>query len=260
MTNELFPLYAILCGLEKSGTTVLSEVLRRHPELDSGHEVGVLLAPTPRDFPGIQPYFSYFQKTWKLSRDEALACCDTDDIRTFYLRARQASSVIANKRAAIFDKTPRYMKYLPDVLDKVPGLPCIVNVRDPRAVMHSWACWSGHKDAPGVWLEQNFESNRDRYLSYARGYRDAELTRKHRLFLNRFEIMTLEPEQTLSSIFEFLGLSFDRSFMYFESEHFVYGNTISSDYLFPYRKDFTSHLCDRILEATAEFSGWHFHG
>lgn len=66
----LDPLRAIVCGYEKSGTTLINEILRRHPQLDSGHEVGVLLVETPRQFHSKQPYCSFFRQTWKLSPEQ----------------------------------------------------------------------------------------------------------------------------------------------------------------------------------------------
>ncbi len=44
------PLFALVCGFEKSGTTLLNEILRRHPGVDSGFECGFLLGQSPRDF------------------------------------------------------------------------------------------------------------------------------------------------------------------------------------------------------------------
>jgi hypothetical protein len=259
-STSCHPLVAIVCGFEKSGTTVVNEILRRHPRLDSGHEVGVLLASSPRAFPAIQPYFAFFRKTWKLTPEQAGHCCDTDDWAQFYSRARAASAVIADKSALLFDKTPRYMRELSAVMARVPQLPCVVNVRDPRAVMHSWACWSGFSDAPAAWLEQNFDTNRDRYLEYARGYAEAARTGRYRLLLNRFETMCTEPERALRDVFEFLGFEFSPAYLNFSSEHFVYGNTVTRRHLFPYREDFPDALCQRILDATAEFSDWHYHG
>jgi hypothetical protein len=260
ISTTCHPLVALVCGFEKSGTTVVNEILRRHPHLDSGHEVGVLMAPSPRAFPAVQPYFSFFRQTWKLTAEQARECCDTDEWARFYARARQASPVIVDKSTLLFDKTPRYMRQLSEVMSRVPQLPCVVNVRDPRALMHSWACWSGFRDSPGDWLEQNFERNCERFLEYACGYATAAGEGQYRLLVNRFETMCLEPERALRRVFDFLGFEFSTDFLYFESEHFVYGNTVSRRHLFPYRGDFSDALCQRILDATAEFSDWHFHG
>lgn len=257
--GKLDPLCGIVCGFEKSGTTLINEILRRHPRLDSGHEVGVLLVDSPREFHTTQPYYSYFRETWKLSKAEAEEICDTDDWATFYRRARALSPVISDKTVSIFDKTPIYMLHLSDVLRKAP-LPCIVSVRDPRALMHSWANWSGFADDPDGWLRENFERNCERFLSYARGYRAASLTHPELLKVSQFEQLSNNPEVEFEKIFRFLGLTFRAEYLSFESEHFVYGNSVSSDYVFAYRNGLSSDLCDRILDATSEFEEWHYHG
>lgn len=257
--GRLDPLCALVCGFEKSGTTVINEVLRRHPRLDSGHEVGVLLVESPREFHSKQPYYSFFRETWKLSNAEVEQICDTDDWSTFYRRARALSPVIADKSVSIFDKTPAYMAHLSDVLRKAP-LPCVVSVRDPRALMFSWANWSGHSSDPNEWLGEHFERNCNRFLTYARGYREAARSHPELLRVSQFEHVSINPEVEFEKIFEFLGLAFCADYLSFQSEHFVYGNTVSTDYIFAYRDGLSSELCNRILDATSEFEEWHYHG
>lgn len=252
------PLVALVCGYEKSGTTLLNEILRRHPGLDSGFEVGVLLADSPREFPTVQPHCSFFRSTWKLSREDLRYVCDTDDWATFYRRSRERSPLIANKRSLIFDKTPAYMRELASVMDKVPGVPCVVNVRDPRALMLSWARWSGHHEDPATWLEANFDDNCRRYTGYAEGYVHALERHSEHIMLNRFEDLCLDPAAALQRIFTFLGLQLREEYLSFSSEHFVYGNTVSQEYLTPYLGVLPERLCERILAATADYAQWHF--
>jgi hypothetical protein len=59
-------------------------------------------------------------------------------------------------------------------------------------------------------------------------------------------------------VFSFLGYDFSEDYLSFESEHFVYGNTLSKEYLYPYKRGFSEALCERILDATKTFSEWHF--
>jgi hypothetical protein len=256
----LAPLCAIVCGFEKSGTTLLNEILRRHPALDSGHEVGVLLGASPREFSKHQPYFSFFRNSWRLSGEQAQFICDTNDWGTFYRRTRDVSPLITDKTVSLFDKTPIYMRYLDQILEKAAGIPCVVNVRDPRALMHSWANWSGHSTDPARWLEENFAANCDRFLNYARGYKRACMSYGDQLLLNRFEELCMNPIPVLERIFGFLGLEFSEEYLTFDSEHFVYGNTVSRDYIFAYRNSFNADLSARILDATMEFEDWHHHG
>jgi hypothetical protein len=253
------PLKAIVCGFEKSGTTLLNEILRSHPDLDSGFECGFLLGDSPRDFHTIKPYHAYFKKTWELSREDMQYIFDTDCWDQCYLRARERSPVIKNKSCGIFDKTPIYMLHLDSVLKKAPNVPCIVNVRDPRALMLSWANWSGHKQDAEQWINRNFEENCQRYLSYADGFSEALISHSERIMLNQFETMCLQPEQQLSVIFQFIGLDFKNEYLAFDSKHFVYGNSVSREYLYPYRGVLSEGLCQRILLGTERYSQWHFH-
>lgn len=256
--HNFSPLAFIVCGFEKSGTTLLNEIFRRHPGLDSGHEVGALLGVSPRNFKSHQPYFAFFMKTWRLQACELEDICDTDDWSTFYRRILELSPLILNKNVQLFDKTPIYMKYLDLVLNRVPCLPCVVSVRDPRAVMHSWANWSGHRDDPEKWLVENFHSNCERYLSYGLGYRRALINHHRYIFLNRFEDLCMDPMLVMKRIFNFLGFEFGTEFLQFESEHFVYGNSVSAKYIDEYSGVFSPKLCREILSATAEFKEWHF--
>ena len=68
--NDFSPLAFIVCGFEKSGTTLLNEIFRRHPGLDSGHEVGALLGVSPRTFKAHQPYYNFCMQTWRLQASE----------------------------------------------------------------------------------------------------------------------------------------------------------------------------------------------
>ena len=47
----------ILCGYERGGTTMLSELFRSN-NYESGFECGVLMCKQPYDFVNYQPYFN----------------------------------------------------------------------------------------------------------------------------------------------------------------------------------------------------------
>lgn len=258
--SPFYPLIGIVCGFEKSGTTLLNEILRRHPGLDSGFEGGFLLGASPREFKNYQPYYAFFRQTWELSRSDMLYICDTDAWAECYRRARERAPFITNKKTYIFDKTPIYMRYLASVLEKVPGIPCVVTVRDPRALMLSWANWSGFKHDPECWLKDNLELNRKRFSDYAEGYHKAVKKHGDRIMLIQFEKLCVRPEPTLMKVFQFLGFKFQPEFMSFSSKHFVNGNSISTDYLFPYRDKLSKSLCKRILDGTKKYADWHYFG
>ena len=251
------PLMAVICGYEKSGTTLLNEILRRHPNLDSGFECGFLLCDSPRDFPKLQPYSGFFKKYWQMSSLDLTYMCDTDNWDECYRRARERSALIQNKSTDLFDKTPKYMLHLTEVLNKVPSIPCIINVRDPRSLMLSWARWSGHTEDAEEWIKDQLESYLDRYLSYANGYTRALESHRERMLLVQFEKLCREPDRYIREIFEFVGLEFQKEYLYFSSDYFVYGNTVSKDYLCPYKECLSLELCESILEGTHRYSQWH---
>ena len=151
------------------------------------------------------------------------------------------------------------MRHLGPVLDKVPGIPCVVSVRDPRSLMLSWARWSGHTASPATWIEENFAANVDRFVTYAEGYRGALERHGHRILLSRFEDFCENPLTAAQRIFGFLGVAFSSEFLTFSSEHFVYGNTVSTAYIEPYVAELPRGLCERILAATSDYADWHYH-
>lgn len=252
------PLKLIVCGFEKSGTTLVNEILRRHPELDSGFECGFLLADTPQQFASIQPYYSYFRKCWELSKDDMRYILDTPNWAECYRRARACSPVIKNKQSALFDKTPIYMQHLPDVLDKVVNVPCVVTVRDPRALFYSWARWSGGADNPERYIRDHLQQYIDRYCSYGEGYRRAMLRYSDRITLIQFEALCNDPVFYCRRIFESIGLSFSSEFLNFNSKYFVYGNAVSKEYIFSYRSYLSESLCELILQGLTNYSEWWF--
>jgi hypothetical protein len=248
----------IVCGFENSGTTLVSTILCQHPRLDSGFECGFLLGQSPRDFPNIQPYFDYFMERWELNRDQATLMCDTDDWGECYRRAREISPVITDKSVMMLDKTPAYMRALDEVLGKVPQIPCVVIVRDPRALMVSWAKRSGYEESPDQWLEHNLPQFCTRYLEYADGYRKAAAQFPERIRLIQFEHLCTVPVGTLTGIFDFAGLEFDESYTSFSASYGVHGNNVSQQYLFPHVDYFAPATCAEILQRTRRYAKWHY--
>ena len=226
--------------------------------MDSGFEGGFLLADSPKEFHKIQPYYNYFKLLWKLTDDEMTYICNTDYWGEAYGRAREKSKVIKNKKTKIFDKTPIYMKYLSEVLMKVPGILCVVIVRDPRSVMSSWAKWTGHEQDIEGCVNKNLQEYTDRYLSYANGFNKAFQTLSDRILLIQYEHLCLNSEIVLRNIFNFLGLEFKKKYMKFSSKYNVYGKSVSKDYLCPYKKVLTPKTSEQILKDTNKISQWHF--
>ena len=139
--------------------------------------------------------------------------CNSNSWSECYLKIRERSPIIADKNVFLFDKTPIYMLHLSDVLTKAPDIPCVVNVRDPRALMLSWARWSGHATDAEEWINLNISEYCNRYSNYATGYQKALLEHSDRIYVNRFEEFCMNPTHHLEAIFKFIGLDFNEDYL-----------------------------------------------
>lgn len=253
------PLAAVVCGYERGGTTLVSEILRQHPKLDSGFEGGFLLAAKPIDFLSVHPYCEMI-KQWGITNDDLEYICQSLTWIGVYQRLVERSALIKNKATWIFDKTPKYMQILPDALRKITNVPCIVIVRDPRSVLWSWAKRANLPQ--DIWLQAHLRQHCDRYLSYAEGWQSAiQQGFENQILLVQYERLCSDRLTESKRILEFIGLDFDEKYLSFNPAYSnVYGKGISSEYLFEYRNNLPAEVCEQILEATARFQDWFWMG
>lgn len=243
-------LLCLVCGFERGGTTALSEVLRQAPGVEAGFEGGFLLAPEPSAFPAVEPYYGMALRGWDLALEDMEHICAAPGWPEMYRRL--AERFRPGESVRVFDKTPRYMEHLPEVLAKVPGVPAVVVVRDPRALFWSWLKRAG--DRPSDW-PQAYPS---RYRAYAAGYHAARSAGLgERMLLVRHEDLSLRPEEEARRVFSFLGLEFDPAYVSF-SPRFrnVRGEGVTSAFVLEYRDHLTPGECEQILAATADYSEW----
>ena len=250
------PLKTVVCGFERGGTTLLSEILKQHPMLASGFEGGFLLVDEVSEFLKLEPYCTNFKRGWQIEDNDLDYICQAHTWANVYQRVIERSPVIENKETLIFDKTPKYMQDLPNVLKKVPNVSCIVLIRDPRAVLYSWAKRS-QLDME-EWLSKNLKSACTRYVSYLKGYTESASTSLNsRILLIRYEEICLNQQQEAEKIFDFLKFDFDPSFISFQKNKSfpnVHGNQISGSYLLEYESGFPKWACEKILEFTKNFN------
>ncbi len=125
----------VICGVEHSGTTLLSDLFRQVHGLDSGFEVGVLLCDSPKEFRHFEPFITNMKSGWGITDEQLDYICDVETFVEFYVRLKEASSII-DKNSEIFDKTPRYFHSLSKCIQKVE---CnfIATYKDPRSIVYS---------------------------------------------------------------------------------------------------------------------------
>jgi hypothetical protein len=262
MSDQENPLKVLVCGYEQGGTTLVSQLLQQHPNLYSGFECGFLLVDNPIDFLQLEPYYTIAMRGWGLADQDLQYVCQADSWSTLYARLKQCSSITKDKLDCwILDKTPKYMECLSAVLAKIPDVRCIVIVRDPRAVLWSWAKRS--ELSPAEWEATQLQAHCQRYLSYARGYRNAIADGfADRILLVHYEALCINQAEEARKMFDFAGLEFELSYLEFgkQIERFpnVYGNDISARYLAEYKEGFSKEACSVILKETEVAQRWFF--
>ena len=89
---------------------MVSDLLREHPDVDSGFECGVLLCSQPSDFLNYEPFCNHMVVGWGITQGEFADACQAQSFEEFYRRLFGYSSLVREKSAQqIFDKTPRYI-------------------------------------------------------------------------------------------------------------------------------------------------------
>lgn len=252
-----YPLKALICGFEHSGTTLVSEILRQHPQLDSGFEGGFLLNNSIHDFCSTEPFFTNLKEGWGVNDDDLKYICNTEEWPDVYRRLRERANLIKNKDVFIFDKTPKYMQVLPSVLQKVPNVSCIVMVRDFRAVF--WSSFKRTGLTIEEWYEKIFPITVNHILSYCKGWQQAiEKKLINRMMLVKYENLCLNRHEETVKIFNFIDLDFDPSYLSFSEVRYphVYGKNISHEYLLEYRNHLPQSICYEIKKLMSGYNDW----
>ncbi len=249
-----FPSF-IICGIEHSGTTLLSDLFRQVPGLGSGFEVGALLADRPSAFPTVE-HFGDFAGNWGLGPHDVDFICAAPDFPTFYRRLMERAGVLPPGTAAVFDKTPRYLVALSDCLRRVPA-PFVVTTKDPRAILHSG--WVRDGRPPLMpWLD-DVQPERLAYLlrlyaQYRRHRTDA------RVLFMPLERLCLAAGESCERIFAHVGQSFDPRFFVLRGidNRATHGSSIQVGLPFAYRHDWPQAAIRTVETRFAALQDW-FH-
>ena len=258
-SNSNDPLAFILAGFEHSGTTLISEILRQHPNLDGAFEGGLLLTKKLKDFVDLEPFASNFKSGWKVTDEQLRDICASKNYAEAYGKIQQYSDVIENKGSKIFDKTPRYMQRLSTVLNKLSGLKAVVMVRDMRSLMDSTASRSGL----GIdeWIETVYPITRRHTMSYLDGLTVAlnDTKLRKQVYVLRYEELILDQEKLSREMFKFLGYEFKPEYLEFQSVRYsknVYGNSIKTDFITKYKKNLPEDFLNQVVADFSQFSDY----
>ena len=244
----------LICGMEHTGTTLISDLFRQVPGLDSGFECGVFLRPSPKEFKELEPFFTNMLKGWDITKDELNHCCDTDDFDLFYARLMIASRVLPNGTSAVFDKTPRYLAQLDDVLART-SCPVVVSYKDPRAIVYSDYKRAQTSDFNGWYMKY-----RDSKVAYMQNCYDAFIANRNdaRVTAVGLEQLALNSRATMERMFEHAGEAFELGYAIIETLRYknVKNHTVSADITFEFKSRLTPNQQQRILDDFGMFDAW----
>jgi hypothetical protein len=278
------PLFCIICGYERGGTTLVSELLRQHPGIDGRFEGGFLLAKNLAEFVNYDPYAANVKRFWGISQADLEYICQADAWMEGYKRLIERSN-IPNKDVSIYDKTPLYMQYLGVVLKKV-DVPAICVVRDPRALFWShkkrWPETMGIQKGEGSGTNKQHSSLTsnlrgklyhllkkprrlkkfvENYLRYASGWQDANRLFPNRILLVQHEELCTHPFDAAKRIYNFLELRFKEAYLFLPqtSNQYVGRTGIRDDVVWEYRSYLSEWEQHKLLRSTRAYADWHWH-
>jgi len=249
----------IICGLEHSGTTVLSDIFRQHPGCNSGWEVGVLLNETPRKFPLTEPFFNNMIKGWGIEQGELKKACNTDDFNQFYDSIYKNSTTKEIPISSIrFDKTPRYITRVRQICSAIQ-VPILSVIRDPRSLAasdfrrskvpehlaHDW-----YKE----WMPKKLRYMQKAYQGYLYSWENPQC------MVIRHEDLCLETRNTLEKAFDHVGLKAKLDYLEFPSKRTVHtiGTTLNPALTLSFKKILSPDLCSRIENDFARLEKWFY--
>jgi hypothetical protein len=254
----------IICGVEHSGTTLLSDIFRQVPELDSGFEVGVLLGDSPKQFSDIQPFYKNMLGGWQIEEEDLRTICDTNSFLEFYQGLKNNSRVLKPSVKNIFDKTPRYFSKIFKCYDKIQ-VPFIATYKDPRALVFSDFKRTGKGKDFNTWYEaykkpklgylKNIYVNN--YLPWKIGLQKNEWSG---ILCISLEEICLNTRQAMNLIFFYVGIEFKLEYLLLDNLRYKHTRKleISSRIPFEYLEFFKKSDLLRIEKDFCQFEDWFY--
>ena len=158
-----------------------------------------------------------------------------------------------------FDKTPRYMSMLSDVIERSTFCEkYIVITRDPRNVFHSWAKRINESQDIEICIKTNLTKWSKRYLSYYYGC-ISQIENDKVLFI-KHEDLCLNPIESKKIVERFIGNKISLSSIFADKKR-SYNNVdkgINSDKAFDGITNISASLQNNILNQTKDAAPFFF--
>ncbi|RMF06479.1 MAG: sulfotransferase [Candidatus Neomarinimicrobiota bacterium] len=205
-----------LVGCPRSGTTLVQEILNRHPAIALAPELFYIrhfveTTPTLQDSESrLRLGKKIIAQDWfdrlEIEKEEFLHWMETRGTTHALIYRELLRRYGAQKDATwIGDKTPNNVLYIPRLLTYFPDAVFLHILRDPRAVVRSWKTvpWTTGTIWGDAKIWRKYIRAWDRFRSYTEG----------RGLTIRYEDVIGNPETTVQSICQFLNLPYDEALL-----------------------------------------------
>ena len=248
----------VICGMEHSGTTLLSDLFRQVPGIDAGFEVGVLLCPSPKEFEGFDPFFTNMLGGWKLTTEELAEACHAENFEGFYARVKALSKVLRPGTTDIFDKTPRYLSRLDDCMNRA-DVPFIASFKDPRSIVFSDFTRSQKKTS--TLGTPAYMQPKRRYLKTCyQNYQKVRARNEGKVAFVALESLCMDTRASCERLFKHVGLEFKTEYVLLSNQRYeqTRANSISARIPFEYKQHLADRQQRRIMDDFAECGDWFY--
>jgi hypothetical protein len=209
--REKSGLFAIITGIEHSGTTITSSLVMNAPNLYGAFESGMLLfEPSRESINNTEPMFykgfsaSVSRHFWGLSeihREELFvkARCPAEQ---YNLLRRNSPIYNVHNTSWIVDKTPAYYHKLFSIMQRTPGVPVVVTQKEDESVIRS--------------LKKRGAKEFDIKRRLANFHREIKLCKSNfpeHIYVLNHTTFTTHPNKIMTELFAFLGLIWDPSYL-----------------------------------------------
>ena len=204
---KINPLLCVITGMEHSGTTLCSQLLNGHPEVAAGVECGLLLSNI-HDFNDVQPFWEWLlgfdSWNWGLTesdRDKILLATSYQEAYLHLANCKGRAHTIDALRNVfvnspiIYDKTPRYVYTLDELIEKVDR-PFLITFKSPDEAL------SGHLKR--TQKRELFNDFINRYKRAVSQIVSAKKNFPQRVLIVRYQSLAQSHQEVMSKICEFL--------------------------------------------------------
>ncbi len=200
------PSLLFLISQPRSGSTLLQNLLARHPEIHTTPEPWLLLHPVYalREEGHTAEYNAVLAHTALLDFLDTLedGRARVDEAIRAYAQHLYGNACARTGKSIFLDKTPRYYHILPDILRIFPEAHVILLYRNPMAVLYSFL----ESRVKGHWIL--LARYRHDFLTAPAAMLDAARQHPERVHTLRYEDLVTDPEGTLRTLCDAVALEF----------------------------------------------------